>query len=49
MKFAHLFIRASRSKKISSSPDQDEKSSIDFRDILYSEIASMPEDMVITI
>jgi len=27
-------------------PDVDEKSMIDFRDIIYSEILSLPEDMV---
>jgi len=41
-----LFIKNVYSNKPSISINQDEKAGIDFRDILYSEIISLPEEMV---
>jgi excinuclease ABC subunit C len=41
-----LFIDSAYSIKPSISIDMDEKTGIDFRDILYSEIISLPEEMI---
>ncbi len=41
------FINIGKDLKSSASKDLNEKSSIDYRDILYSEIKSLPEEMVI--
>ena len=41
------FINAGKNLSLSNSLDRNEKANIDFRDILYSEINSLPEEMVI--
>jgi excinuclease ABC subunit C len=40
------FIAAGKKQPLSDLSDMDEKSAIDFRDIIYSEIMSLPEEMV---
>jgi excinuclease ABC subunit C len=41
-----LFIKSSRSIKSPMSSNTDEKANVDFHDILYSEIISLPNEMV---
>lgn len=43
------FLSTACSRKKSTLTDQDEKSCLDFHDILYSEIISLPTEMVVTI
>jgi excinuclease ABC subunit C len=43
------FISTAGSRKRAKSGVRDEKSVLDFRDIIYSEIRSLPKEMVFTI
>lgn len=44
-----VFIKKGREAKIKPNPDLDEKSLIDYRDIIYTEIIRYPKEMVIFI